>query len=125
MPWHGRGRLRVDSVGMPVVDITAGELRACTFCAQRIARGMAGAAMRQPLDEVGAAIPFRAPGAIRPVCPAAEEQQFPACDDEALIERTIEKGKPSVGFPLREYWIDVGRLDDLQRATDEFNRFFR
>jgi dTDP-glucose pyrophosphorylase/predicted transcriptional regulator len=48
-----------------------------------------------------------------------------AVDMPALIERTIANGKPSVGFPVREYWIDVGRLDDLQRATDEFNRFFR
>jgi dTDP-glucose pyrophosphorylase len=41
-----------------------------------------------------------------------------------LIERTIARGKTSVAFPLREYWIDVGRLDDLQRASDEFQRFF-
>ena len=46
-------------------------------------------------------------------------------DMPTLIERTIANGKPSVGFPVREYWIDVGRLDDLQRASDEFNRFFR
>jgi dTDP-glucose pyrophosphorylase len=45
-------------------------------------------------------------------------------DMPSLIERTIAKGKPSVGFPLREYWIDVGRLDDLQRASDEFQRIF-
>ena len=41
-----------------------------------------------------------------------------------LIERTIACGKRSVVFPLREYWIDVGRLDDLQRASDEFQRIF-
>jgi NDP-sugar pyrophosphorylase family protein len=41
-----------------------------------------------------------------------------------LIERTIAGGKQSVVFPLREYWIDVGRLDDLQRASDEFQRIF-
>jgi dTDP-glucose pyrophosphorylase len=45
-------------------------------------------------------------------------------DMPALIERTIAQGKPSVVFPLREYWIDVGRLDDLQRASDEFQRIF-
>jgi dTDP-glucose pyrophosphorylase len=45
-------------------------------------------------------------------------------DMPSLIERTIARGKPSVGFPLREYWIDVGRLDDLQRASDEFQRIF-
>lgn len=48
-----------------------------------------------------------------------------AIDMPTLIERTIAAGKPSVVFPLREYWIDVGRLDDLQRASDEFQRFFR
>jgi NDP-sugar pyrophosphorylase family protein len=42
----------------------------------------------------------------------------------SLIERTIAKGKPSVVFPLREYWIDVGHLDDLQRASDEFKGVF-
>lgn len=45
-------------------------------------------------------------------------------DMPALIERTIAGGKQSVVFPLREYWIDVGRLDDLQRASDEFQRIF-
>jgi len=47
-----------------------------------------------------------------------------AVDMPTLIERTIAKDKPSVVFPLREYWIDVGRLDDLQRASDEFQRIF-
>jgi dTDP-glucose pyrophosphorylase len=45
-------------------------------------------------------------------------------DMPALIERTIAQGRSSVVFPLREYWIDVGRLDDLQRASDEFQRIF-
>ncbi len=47
-----------------------------------------------------------------------------AVDMPTLIERTVIAGKPSVVFPLREYWIDVGRLDDLQRASDEFQRIF-
>ena len=45
-------------------------------------------------------------------------------DMPTLIERSIAEGKQSVVFPLREYWIDVGRLDDLQRASDEFQRIF-
>jgi dTDP-glucose pyrophosphorylase/predicted transcriptional regulator len=45
-------------------------------------------------------------------------------DMPSLIEATIAGGKNSVVFPLREYWIDVGRLDDLQRASDEFHRIF-
>jgi dTDP-glucose pyrophosphorylase/predicted transcriptional regulator len=45
-------------------------------------------------------------------------------DMPTLIGRTIADGKQAVVFPLREYWIDVGRLDDLQRASDEFQRIF-
>lgn len=45
-------------------------------------------------------------------------------DMPTLIERSIVDGKQSVVFPLREYWIDIGRLDDLQRASDEFQRIF-
>jgi dTDP-glucose pyrophosphorylase len=45
-------------------------------------------------------------------------------DMPTLIELTMAQGKTSVVFPLREYWIDVGRLDDLQRASDEFQRIF-
>ena len=48
----------------------------------------------------------------------------PARERARAIERTIADGKQSVVFPLREYWIDVGRLDDLQRASDEFQRIF-
>jgi hypothetical protein len=49
----------VDRVSMPVVDVAAGKLRVDAFCAERIARRVAGAAMRQSLDEIGAAIPLR------------------------------------------------------------------
>ncbi|MDA8100060.1 MAG: nucleotidyltransferase family protein [Nitrospiraceae bacterium] len=27
-------------------------------------------------------------------------------------------------FPIREYWIDIGRLDDFERANQEFDRNF-
>ncbi len=47
-----------------------------------------------------------------------------AVDMPTLIERSISEGRQSVVFPFREYWIDVGRLDDLQRASDEFQRVF-
>jgi dTDP-glucose pyrophosphorylase/predicted transcriptional regulator len=51
-------------------------------------------------------------------------RQEEVIDMPTLIERTIADGKPSIAFALREYWIDVGRLDDLQRASDEFQRIF-
>ena len=27
-------------------------------------------------------------------------------------------------FPIREYWLDIGRYDDLERANREFNQVF-
>ena len=51
---------------------------------------MASAAMRQPLDQIGAAIPFRTLRVVRSIRPAAKKQQFPAGDHKSLIER---KGK--------------------------------
>lgn len=41
-----------------------------------------------------------------------------------LVSRVIAEGKNSSVFPLREYWIDVGRLDDLQRASEEYEGIF-
>ena len=29
-------------------------------------------------------------------------------------------GERVVGFPIREYWLDIGRLDDLERAVEYF-----
>ncbi len=37
-------------------------------------------------------------------------------DMPQLIDRLVEAGRRVVGFPLREYWLDVGRLDDYERA---------
>src|ERR1700680_3291994 len=47
---------------------------------------MARAAMCQPFDQVGAAIPFRALRAVRLVSLATKEQQLPARNDKALVE---------------------------------------
>lgn len=47
-----------------------------------------------------------------------------ALDMPQLFDRIVQSGKPASVFPLREYWIDVGRLDDLQRASEEYERIF-
>jgi NDP-sugar pyrophosphorylase family protein len=41
-----------------------------------------------------------------------------------LITRMHVDGKRAAVFPLHEYWIDVGRLDDLQRASAEYQGIF-
>ena len=48
---------------------------------------MAGATMRQPLDQISAPIPFRAARRVRLIGAGAKKQQFPTGNDEALIER--------------------------------------
>ena len=37
-------------------------------------------------------------------------------DMPRLIERLLEDGRTVVGFPLREYWLDIGRLADYEQA---------
>lgn len=32
----------------------------------------------------------------------------------------IEKKRKNMAFPIREYWMDVGRLEDFERAREEF-----
>jgi len=36
-----------------------------------------------------------------------------------LLEREIEEGRPVNMFPIHEYWLDIGRMDDFQRAQSE------
>lgn len=45
-------------------------------------------------------------------------------DMPALLERLVAKGTPPAVFPMREYWIDIGHLDDLQRAHDDYSKIF-
>jgi len=42
-----------------------------------------------------------------------EGQPFDMTD---LMEKLIEGGQPVVGFPIMEYWLDVGRHEDYQKA---------
>jgi dTDP-glucose pyrophosphorylase len=34
-----------------------------------------------------------------------------------LIAHLVESGRRVVGFPLREFWLDIGRLEDYERAV--------
>lgn len=42
----------------------------------------------------------------------------------SLFETLMAEGNSCAVFPLREYWIDVGRFEDLDRARGEFSSFF-
>ena len=42
-----------------------------------------------------------------------------------LFQAVIAKGPKPAAFPIREYWLDIGRLDDLSRANMEFDEVFK
>lgn len=41
-----------------------------------------------------------------------------------LYDHLLASGRDVVAFPIREYWLDIGRLDDLERARGEFHTVF-
>ena len=45
-------------------------------------------------------------------------------DMPALFTRLIQKGESSVSFPIREYWLDIGRIQDYEKANDEYGGIF-
>ncbi|MFX0560591.1 nucleotidyltransferase family protein [Tepidibacillus infernus] len=56
------------------------------------------------------------------VLPMIPENQF--YDMPSLFENIINRGLESLVFPIREYWLDIGRLDDFKRANKEYNEVF-
>lgn len=45
-------------------------------------------------------------------------------DMPTLFEALLAQGAEASVFPVREYWLDIGRLDDLERAQSEFGKVF-
>lgn len=45
-------------------------------------------------------------------------------DMTELFQALIETGRPPVAFPIREYWTDIGKPEDLQQATEEVEELF-
>lgn len=43
-------------------------------------------------------------------------------DMTTLIGRLVQNTMKAAAFPLREYWIDVGRLEEFQRAQEEWTQ---
>ncbi|MES3037942.1 MAG: nucleotidyltransferase family protein, partial [Bdellovibrionota bacterium] len=46
-------------------------------------------------------------------------------DMPTLLEQLIETGKKVGAFPFFDYWIDIGRMDDYERAHAEFLEVFK
>jgi len=46
-------------------------------------------------------------------------------DMNSLITRIIEEDKLVSPFPITEYWIDIGRFEEYEKANEEFEKIFK
>ena len=45
-------------------------------------------------------------------------------DMPTLFEKAIAQDKNVISFPIHEYWIDIGRLEEYQKANEEYAKVF-
>ena len=45
-------------------------------------------------------------------------------DMPTLFEKLISENKNAISFPLREYWLDIGRIEEYKKANEEYNEVF-
>jgi len=45
-------------------------------------------------------------------------------DMPELFKRVVDEQRKVSAFPLREYWLDIGRLDDYEKANMDYRNSF-
>lgn len=45
-------------------------------------------------------------------------------DMPTLFEKLIAQGQNALSFPIREYWLDIGRMEEYERANVEYKDVF-
>jgi NDP-sugar pyrophosphorylase family protein len=45
-------------------------------------------------------------------------------DMPTLFEKLINEKRNTISFPLREYWLDIGRIDEYKKANAEYYEVF-
>lgn len=45
-------------------------------------------------------------------------------DMPTLFEKVIANGMKSISFPIREYWLDIGRMEEFEKANNEYHEVF-
>jgi len=45
-------------------------------------------------------------------------------DMPILFEKLIENDLKSISFPIHEYWLDIGRMEEFKRANNEYSEVF-
>lgn len=56
------------------------------------------------------------------VLPLVPDDEF--FDMPTLFEKLISMNESAVSFPIREYWLDIGRMSDFERANNEYSLVF-
>lgn len=46
-------------------------------------------------------------------------------DMTSIFEEMINRGHETVVFPIREYWLDIGKMEDFHRANGEYDEYFK
>lgn len=54
----------------------------------------------------------------------AEGRHVRAFDMPELFDAYRAAGLPTLAYPIQEYWVDIGQIDDYRRANEEFDRIF-
>jgi NDP-sugar pyrophosphorylase family protein len=45
-------------------------------------------------------------------------------DMPSLFEKIICKNSAALSFPIHEYWLDIGRMNDYEKANNEYHKVF-
>lgn len=59
---------------------------------------------------------------LDPICINLIPKKF--YDMTTLFKKIISKKIKTISFPLGEYWLDIGRLNDFKKANDEYDSKF-
>ena len=46
-------------------------------------------------------------------------------DMPTLFEELIKMNKKTISFPIREYWLDIGRIEEYEKAQIEYKKVFK
>jgi len=45
-------------------------------------------------------------------------------DMPSLFEKLIQEKKNAITFPIKEYWCDIGRIEEFKKANEDYKRIF-
>ncbi|MGB5920477.1 nucleotidyltransferase family protein [Arcobacter sp.] len=45
-------------------------------------------------------------------------------DMPTLFEKLIKEQEKSISFPIHEYWLDIGRMEEFEKANEEYREVF-